>query len=149
MKKILLGRFTEKTPTTLLRIQTGMKVKLRPFKQGSYDFVPREDGLIHPAPLDDFFMGPNGMSLRPPGTNFTDILEHYSKSSKIFVIPENTVLEEYFVLLHEHGDHYSLQTSVACTPKVLNERMTEFLSKMEIISKNDYFERFADQIATK
>lgn len=143
----ILGRYTV-FPTTLVRLQTGKGVAFREYeeqvKKGSrsYDFTKREDGLYHPAPLSNEFIGPNGLSLRPPGLNMWEILDNY-KGGKIVVseVPKDTPVPEGMVLLHEHNDHYSLQTTEPIDPKVFTKRATAFFKKYPQYPKEDYFIR--------
>lgn len=60
----------------------------------------------------------------------------------VFKIPEGTALPDGLVLYHEHTDHFSMQTSVACLPQELNKKLTEFVSQFSFYSKEDYFRRY-------
>jgi hypothetical protein len=72
-----------------------------------------------------------------------DILSSYnSPRSKVTIVPEGAVLPDNLVLLHEHGDHYSLQTTEVCTLDQLNSRITKFLKPFEEIDRETYFTRF-------
>ena len=58
-----------------------------------------------------------------------DILSTYTGNNVLVtIIPEAEVIPADLVLLHEHGDHYSLQTSATCTPDELNFRLSTFLA---------------------
>ena len=133
-------------PVTLFRLSKTKKVILREFEDqkklgnASFDYVARDDGLI--LPTGDLFEKPNGMSLRPIGTNMWDILANFRGRFDIVVVPADTPIPPELVLWHEHGDHYSMQTSEPVTPAKLNGRLTKFLDGMERISKEDYFERY-------
>ncbi|CAF0780093.1 unnamed protein product [Brachionus calyciflorus] len=113
----LLGRYTKTFPITLFRLQPGYDVKLREFFRQqaknlpSYDFKIMKDGLIHPMTTDEFIQ-PNGIS-----------------GKCIYIIKEGVQLPENLVLLHEHTDHYSLQTTIACKEEDLNKRLTRFLKE--------------------
>jgi len=120
---------------TLIRAQPGASVKLRDYfvqtakASKSYDYVPAEDGLIHPRdPADGRFMGPNGMSLRPPGIMISGYIATIPKI-RVLEIPAGTPIPPTLVLLHEHSDHYSVQTTEVVTPDVFNARLTEWLNK--------------------
>ncbi len=134
-------------PETLFHIATSKKIALRDYNvqmalgRTSFDFVSEPSGLILPS--KDFFEKPNGMSLRPEGVNMWDILGRFNNKVEIQIIPAGTPIPSELVLCHEHGDHYSLQTSEPVTPKVLNERLTAFLASMERISKEEYFKRYS------
>ena len=112
----LLGRFN-KTPLGLYRIQNGDKVSLREhseqvkLKRTSFDLKLGADGLVHPATGENF-IGPNGASLRPGGFVFGEIVANFrGPRMRIIEIPSGVELPKELVLLHEHSDHYSLQTS--------------------------------------
>eukprot|EP01137_Pigoraptor_chileana_P020208 Opistho-2@82274 len=141
----LLGRFT-KFPCELFRIGAKRGVVLRDFAKqealgrAAFDFHFEKDGLIHPRPGSEF-LGPNGMSLRPGGPNLGNILSSF-RGDVIYAIPAGTFLPPHFVLLHEHTDHYSLQTTEPVTLKEINKRMTDFVEQFPVITRKQYFERF-------
>lgn len=144
--KTLLGNY-KIVPLDLFRIGRDEKVKLRDYevqlKKGSrsYDYVLNKDGLIHPSPLDSF-IGPNGMSLRPAEINMWDVLSSFRGKCLVAILKAGTKIPDDLILLHEYGDHYSLQTTVARTPKELNTSLTNFLSSCEFITKEEYFKRY-------
>ena len=72
-KQKIIARYTT-VPLKLFRIvgsnnKVILREKEKQFSKGSrsYDYTATSDGLLHPAPLDDYFFGPNGVSLRPAG----------------------------------------------------------------------------------
>mmetsp|Transcript_18707 Transcript_18707/g.26193 ORF Transcript_18707/g.26193 Transcript_18707/m.26193 type:complete len:169 (+) Transcript_18707:18-524(+) len=143
-KKPLLGKF-DHIPIELYRIQTGVKVNLRDYdvqkKAGRTSFdVVLKNGLVLPSE-GDFFMGPNGMSLRPGGFNMGEIVANFKGAHRIIEIPKDIKLPKEFILLHEHSDHYSLQTTVPITLSELNSRMTKFLAPFKVITKDEYFKK--------
>ena len=71
-----------------------------------------------------------------------DILATYTGKCNIVFVPENTAIPEGLVLIHEHGDHFSLQTTVSITPASLNKKMTTFLASFKRYTKDEYFEKF-------
>ena len=141
-----MTRYTE-TPVDLFRLVTTKTVKLREHAaqvakgSHSYDFFLKEDGKIHPSP-SEYFVAPNGMSLRPEGIQMWDILASYRGNPKVCIVPKGTPIPPELVLYHERSDHYSLQTATPRTPSALNSLMTKFLADFEVISKEDYFKRF-------
>lgn len=132
-------------------MQSGMSVRLREYtkqmKMGraSFDFKLHEDGKIHPA-TGDSFIGPNGMSLRPPGLVFQEVLGGFKADVKIFKIPKGTSLPKTLVLLHEHSDHYSLQTTEVVTETELNKRLSEFLRGMPMLTKKEYLTQYPPEM---
>ena len=73
---------------------------------------------------------------------FRDILSTYSGKCEVVMIPEGTKLPADLILIHEHGDHYSLQTTKPITPTDLNKTLTSFIKPFERLSKEDYYNRF-------
>ena len=145
----LLGRY-KTFPVTLYRLQQKKEVLLRDFMtqtnlgRNSYDFRLGEDGLIHPNE-SEFFIFPNGMSLRPLGLTLKNVAMTY-KFKYAYEIPMNTPIPENLILLHEHTDHYSLQSSIKCTPEELNDRLTKFLKKQTLMSKENFVRKLLDNI---
>ena len=72
-----------------------------------------------------------------------DILSTYAEDNVfVTIIPEAEAIPADLVLLHEHGDNYSLQTSGPCTPDELNSRLSTFLADKKQISAEEFFEQF-------
>lgn len=147
-KQKLIARYTT-VPLKLFRIvgsnnKVILREKEKQFSKGSrsYDYTASSDALLHPAPLDDYFIGPNGASLRPAGGQMWEILSTQTGVVKVIEIPEGTHLPPDMVILHEHTDHYSLQTTKSIKPSVFSKNVTEFLSKFEVYPKEVYFERY-------
>jgi hypothetical protein len=144
--KKIIGSYSS-FPETLFRIETESQVRLREQniqlarKSRSYDYTIGKNGLVNPV-VGDLYIGPNGMSLRPAEINNWDIISSYEGDFQIVVIPKSTSIPLELVLLHERGDHYSLQTSVPCRIDELNSRITKFLRPMQRISREEYFEKY-------
>lgn len=146
MTQQIIGRFS-RVPIGLFRVQTVEKVKLREYfrqqqqNRTSFDFKLHPDKKIHPA-IGDEWVGPNGMSLRPGGYVMGEVVANF-RGNVVYHIPKDTELPDDLVLLHEHSDHYSMQTAKMCTEKQLNDKLTEFLLQYaEKMTKNEYFEKF-------
>ena len=127
----LIGRY-KTTPTVLYRIQSGAKVNLREkskqdaLGRSSYDLVVHS-GLVLPRP-SAYFEGPNGMSLRPNGPMFQEVMRGFrGKNIYIYEIPKDLAVPEDLVILHEHSDHYSFQCDREMPLKELNAKLTLFL----------------------
>ena len=60
----------------------------------------------------------------------------------VIEVPEGALLPPDMVILHEHTDHYSLQTTKSIKPSVFSKNVTEFLNKFEVYPKKVYFERY-------
>ncbi|KAG5641115.1 hypothetical protein DXG03_005978 [Asterophora parasitica] len=130
----LIGRYTEKVPVDLARVQSGKNVKLRDYetqkslKRFSYD-LKLQDGIVLPAEGPNF-IGPNGCSLREPlSPTFQEVVRNFRGSDIIVsVIPEGTPLPPTLTILHEHSDHFSIQCTAPMTLKRLNEELTDFIT---------------------
>jgi hypothetical protein len=146
----LIAVYKDKTPVKLFRIATGKgkKINLRERSaqvakgSPSFDFTIQSDGLIHPMTGPDF-MGPNGMSLRPNGMSQYEILAGMRGEVSVTEIPEGVPIPEGLVLLHEHTDHFSMQSTVACTPRELNNKLTKFVEQYERYPKSEWFKRYS------
>ncbi|KAH9819415.1 hypothetical protein DFH28DRAFT_23889 [Melampsora americana] len=141
----LIGRYTERIPYELARVQSGRFVNLRDYetqvklKRFSYD-LKLKDGKVMPAKGDQF-IGPNGCSLREPfSPTFQEVVRNFrGVNILIYIIPEGTALPKTLTLLHEHSDHFSLQCNQPMTLPELNEEITQFLEKnARTISKEEY-----------
>lgn len=137
------------TPIDLFRIvSSSKKIVLREkAKQAakgsqSFDFIIGKDGLIHPAPLDGKFIGPNGASFRPATINMWDVLSQRNGKAFVAEVPKGTQLPDGLVMLHENNDHYSLQCVEAMTPSALVSKINSFLATCEVYPKETYFAKF-------
>ena len=148
-KQKIIARYTA-VPLKLFRIvginnKVILREKEKQFSKGShsYDYTASSDGLLHPSPLDDYFMGPNGASFRPAGGQMWEILSQRTGAIvNVIEVPEGALLPPDMVILHEHTDHYSLQTTKSIKPSVFSKNVTEFLNKFEVYPKKVYFERY-------
>ena len=133
-------------PLTLLRIQSKGPVSLRDYetqvkkKSRSFDVVLQADGLVHPVE-GDFFTRPNGMSLRPVGIQFYDIMSSF-RGGQIIEIPANAAVPDSLVLILEMGEHYSLQANRVMSLKELNAELEQFLLPFPRLTKDDYAKKY-------
>jgi hypothetical protein len=133
-------------PVTLFRIQVKDKMKLREkarqekLHRSSYDFILQPDGLVHPS-IGNTFTFPNGASLRPLGPVLKEIIANF-RGNCIFVVPKDTPIPDDLILLHEHSDHYSLQTSSPCTERQLNQRLQNFFMNLPQMDKPTFFKTY-------
>lgn len=137
-------------PLTLYRVTRTVAIKLRPFqgKTGaSFDLKLGEDGLAHPLELSNGnFIGPNGMSLRPLGIALSSFIRASPRTVVITEIPAGTPLPAFFNLVHEHSDHYSLQTAEVIELATLNTRLTEFMGSFPRISRDNFLSAHPDDV---
>lgn len=143
-----LVRYTQ-LPLTLYRIQPTLRVALRDYDtqvakgRTSFD-LKLHDGLVLPM-TGDTFHTPNGMSLRPNSPKMLDILSKFKGSPLIFSLLEGMVLPKGLVVIHEHTDHYSLQTTEPVTLPELNERMTKLLASCMHSTREQFLEAQNDE----
>jgi hypothetical protein len=136
-------------PRTLYRVQSKMNVYLRNHEtqmslgRTSYD-LKTVDGLVMPA-VGDKYIGPNGISLRPPTEKMMRILKEFSGEPIVFAMLEGLPVPPGLVLLHEHSDHYSLQTSEPITLEALNTKMTDFFKTLPRQTRDQFFAQMADE----
>ncbi|KAG6827096.1 hypothetical protein H0H92_013228 [Tricholoma furcatifolium] len=149
----LLGRYTDKVPCDLARVQSGRNVKLRDYetqvkqKRFSYD-LKLKDGVVMPADGPNF-IGPNGCSLREPlSPTFQEVVRNFRGSNIIIsVIPEGTPLPPTLQILHEHSDHFSMQCTKPMTLDELNDELTEFITKnSRTLDKEQFDEEYPFEI---
>lgn len=149
----LLGKYTKAFPITLFRLQSRPEVKLREFIRQqqknlpSFDFRLMTDGLVHPMTTDEFIQ-PNGMSLRPVGNSLEMTLKSF-RGKFVYMIKEGTEIPENLILLHEHTDHYSMQTSIPCTENDLNKRLTKFLQEKSTLLTKEQCQNFIKEAKKK
>ena len=145
-----MHRYT-RVPLTLYRIQSSPIVNLRDRasqfarRRQSFDLVVHDDGLVHPM-AGDRFHTPNGMSLRPPGDTMRRIIEQFKgKDARVYRLQEYMELPKGLVILHEHTDHYSLQTSEPIPLADLNKKLTDFLGSLPSQTKQEWIEQYDDE----
>ena len=129
-----MQRFTT-LPSTLYRLQNTKKVKIRPYTDGKaiYDFRPVNE--LYVPYIGDTFEYPNGLSLRPAGMNLYETA--LSVNAKyVYVLEKVIVITPNFVLIWEHTDHYSLQTTIPIEPKQFCSEVDKFFKTQKIITKD-------------
>lgn len=145
-----MARFSY-APISLYRIQSNLPVKLRDYERQisldrqSFD-LKLHNGLVHPMPEGSPFYTPNGMSLRPASEKMIEILKAFRGSPSIYRLHEGLPLPKHFVILHEHTDHYSLQTTEQVTLELFNKRLTEFLQSLPPPQTKEKFLESLDDI---
>ncbi|KAL6857817.1 hypothetical protein ACO1O0_005260 [Amphichorda felina] len=129
-------------PKELFRVNSGWRVKLRPFKTNNpeafYDIATaHEEGKrlremkVLPKALELDYKSPNGATLRPN----TPYLQHYvartfrGQNVIVYGVQEGTEVPEDLILVHEGPDReeWSLQPAREMTLDELNESITKFL----------------------
>ena len=146
-QRLLLGRYTAAFPPLDLfrfagRVQLRERGAQAALKRTSFDYTLGADGLVHPA-TTAHFIGPNGCSLRPAGPTLYELVAHRRGDARVVLIPGGTPMPPGLVLLHEHSDHYSLQTSAPCKPAELNARLNAFFKSLPtVLTRDEYLQRY-------
>ncbi|KAJ5710123.1 hypothetical protein N7493_009715, partial [Penicillium malachiteum] len=115
---IFIKSFT-KVPKELFRMTTGGPIRRKAHPspdrpQRKFDILASA-GKVQPKALDpDSYGWPNGASIRPNGAGQQRIVHSYTGPSvSIYSIPEEKCigipLPSDLLIVHEFGDHYSLQ----------------------------------------
>ncbi|KIW37676.1 uncharacterized protein PV06_10313 [Exophiala oligosperma] len=143
----LLGRYTV-VPRDLFRISAGSLTKLRDksLRPGapSWD-VMTIDGKVQPLGMtSDWYQRPNGASLRPNTKTQQSLVRSFrAPVVLIYHILQGTTLPEDLILIHERGEHYSLQASREMTLDELNSEVTSFLNDEAIrMTKKEWHAKF-------
>lgn len=123
-----------KVPKDLFRLNNGPAIRLRaqpgPVRpKRSFDLLTMA-GKVQPKALDpDTYEWPNGASMRPNSSMQQELVENFRGSNIcVYSIPAETELPNDLILVHEFGDHYSLQARQEMTVEELNTKITEFLA---------------------
>lgn len=145
----IAGRYTDTIPVTLFRIcgknrNVVLREKAVQFAKGSrsYDLTLDENGLVQPAPLSGVFIGPNGASLRPAGINMWDLVSSRRGITNILEVPAGAKIPKQLVLLHEIGDHYSLQCAEPMKRRELEKLIDQFFRDFPFYSSEEFFEKY-------
>ena len=138
-------------PVTLYRVQPRLPVFLRDYeiqkskKRLSFD-LKLHNGLVNPMEGDTFHT-PNGMSLRQSSPKLASIVENFrniSNTMRVYRMQEASKVPQDMVLILEHTDHYSLQVSKPMSLDEFNNALTEYLSGLPSMSKEEFVEFYND-----
>jgi len=140
-------------PKELFRLNNGPSVSLRDRalkRTGSYDLLT-EAGKVKPKALSPAtYAAPNGASMRPNTATQSRLVKTFKGSDVVvFSLPQGTRLPDELVLVHEFGDHYSLQASREMTLDELNGKITDFLkSSGERLTKDQWLQKYPEPTET-
>ncbi|KAF2254666.1 hypothetical protein BU26DRAFT_143283 [Trematosphaeria pertusa] len=128
-------------PKELFRVNNGRAVRLREWslqRQRRFD-VLTNSGMVQAKALNpDTYTRPNGASMRP-NSDFQRKLIQKIKGNEVVVYSIPTDL----LLVHEYGDHYSLQAAENMPLNELNNKITSFLeSHGRVRSKEDWLQAY-------
>ncbi|RWQ93080.1 hypothetical protein C8Q69DRAFT_81169 [Paecilomyces variotii] len=159
--------FTQ-VPKELFRLNTGATVRLRaqpgPVRpKRSFDLLTTA-GKVQPKALNPAtYEWPNGASMRPNSEIQQNLVRTFRGSSiYVYAIPAGsspnfpeasglyssdtctgTVLPDDLILVHEFGDHYSLQAREEMTVEELNSKINDFLTtKGQRFTKDEWLQRY-------
>ena len=137
------------TPVDMFRLLIGTsrrRFQLQDFHSGltnatgrpNYDIVLQEE-LVVPT-QGDFYTNKSGASFRSLSQSLYKSVDSFNPEHfNILKIPAGTPLPPELVLVHEHGIHYSLQTTEAVPLKDFNHRLTEFARNHGVFYHKDTF----------
>ncbi|THC92161.1 hypothetical protein EYZ11_008376 [Aspergillus tanneri] len=118
-------------PKELFRLNNGNTIRIRDRavkRVGSFD-VTTEDGKVKPKAVDhpDTYQPPNGASMRPNTKTQHDLVKNFiGKDMIVYSVPLGTKLPDDLTLVHEKGDHFSLQPTREMTLEEFNSKINEF-----------------------
>ena len=136
-------------PITLYRMQVKPQVMLRDFAEQmakgrtSFD-LKTVNGLVLPMEGDKFHT-PNGMSLRPKSSKMIDILKEFNGSPTVYALLCGIELPEGLVAIHEHSDHWSLQTTKPIPLFEYNQKLTDFLKTLPKSTRENFLAAQEDE----
>lgn len=139
----ILGKY-DVFPYTMFCLLRGkaikFKARIKSDTPGSYDVVVT-DGMVKPL-QSTLFTGPNGGSLRP--NTYEEYYLICSRAAKSYVceIPKGTRVPEKCVLVHEFGDHFSLQPRVEMPVEVFDSIVTQFLLPCKVYKRDDWLKEY-------
>lgn len=130
-------------PKTLYRVQSKLPVALREYKEQlkrgrtSFDIKLSSRGYCVPM-FGNVYHTPNGMTLLALGDDLRSVIESFRAIPSIYKVPKHTPVPNELILLHEHGDQYSLQVKgKRMRLKELNARLTNFLELLPCLTKEE------------
>lgn len=139
----ILGKY-DVFPYTMFRPLNGkaitFKARIKSDAPGSYDIVVT-DGMVKPL-QSTLFTGPNGASLRPNTYEEYYLVSSRAAKSYLCEIPKGTRVPEECVLVHEFGDHFSLQPRVVMPVEVFDSIVTQFLLPCKVYKRDDWLKEY-------
>lgn len=141
LNKPLLGRYAAVTPVTLFRIQPAVRVQLRAgtlealrSTRRPFDIELDGSSVAPRDPAEARFLGPNGISMRPPGPALRLIVGTFrAPSCVLYEVPRGTPIPPGLVLLHEHTDHFAMQPAARMPLSELDAALTAFLAQPGVV----------------
>ncbi|RDL37083.1 uncharacterized protein BP5553_04516 [Venustampulla echinocandica] len=134
-------------PKALFRLSYGREINLRPWslqRQTSFDVRPDSQGLVRPKALTQ--RPPNGASMRPNTTIQQNLLKRMKgQNVVVYSVAEGVVLPNDLIIVHERGDHYSLQATVPMSVEQLSAKITTFLQRSSTVLTKEQFIHYYPQ----
>ncbi|KAF7621565.1 hypothetical protein F9C07_10581 [Aspergillus flavus] len=142
-----LGRFNS-FPKELFRLNNGDIIRVRDRtvkKVGSFDVIS-EGGKLKPKALQPDYRAPNGASMRPNTRAQKDNVMNFSGNDLIvYGVPAGTKLPDDLLLVHEKGDHFSLQPAKEMTVEEFNTRVnTFFKEKAKLMTREEWLQAYPE-----
>ncbi|KAL2859976.1 uncharacterized protein BJX67DRAFT_386463 [Aspergillus lucknowensis] len=138
-----------KIPKELFRLNTGPAIRLRaqpgPVRpQRSFDLLTEADKVRPLALNPTTYEWPNGASMRPNSPTQQNLVRSFRGSTVyVYSIPAGVELPDDLILVHEFGDHYSLQARKSMTVDELNAKITNFLTTSgERLTKEEWLKKY-------
>ena len=130
-------------PVTLYRIQARLPVSLRSYDDQIAKGLTSFDLKLHNGqvlPMLDItkFTTPNGMSWRPAGLAMSKLVRDYKGNFTIYNLLCGAHLPDSLCVMHEHNDHYSLQTTRPISPIDFNALLTDYLKTLPTMTREAY-----------
>ena len=85
------------------------------------------------------------MSLRPSSDNMINNLKNFRGEPRVYSLPVGLTLPDGLVVIHEHSEQYSLQTTLPIPLPALNDKMTDLLADCISVTKTQYLEALDDE----
>lgn len=105
----------------------------------AYDIVVT-NGFVKPLSSDDF-AGPNGATLRPNTYEEYYIICGRSAKSYLCEIPKGTKVPDQCILVHEFGDHFSLQPKIEIPIADFDQIVTKFLLPCKVYKRDEWLQQ--------
>jgi len=84
------------------------------------------------------------LSLQPALRIKNKYYDNYRGDVRVYTMMGGTQLPDGLVLIHEHSDHYSLQTTTPIPLAELNNKLTQLLESLPSATREDFIKWYED-----